>query len=159
MARAGRRAMSVCCCAIIGMTVPGCSLITVRGPPKDPPPQMECTESGVAPMLDTIVAVVGAALAVSIATEKCTSTEFMGCLGHDTSQGAATATVGVGAVVYAISAGYGYWKTARCRTATACVRKADGDACKDIGWPPPPALAPVPPPAPPPPAGDPSPGS
>lgn len=157
MTGARRRAVSVCCCAVVATTAPGCSMITVRGPPKDPSPQVDCTESVVAPMLDTVLVVLTAALAVSIATEKCTSTEFMGCLGHDISQAPATVAVAVGAGLYAISAGFGYWKTSRCRTTVACVRKDDADACKEIGWPPPSARTPeaatVPAPAPPPPAG------
>lgn len=99
----------------------GCSFVTVRRPPSSPPPPgapLECTQSGLAPRLDTtgaiVTPVVGLATWFFCATFL-ESTQSWASDPKDLHCGAVLgATIGITAA-YAGSAVYGFHETRECR--------------------------------------------
>jgi hypothetical protein len=105
----------------------GCSFVFVPRPPPKAPPTVDCTESRIAPISDTVLTggLLAGAIAGLSAKSNCPSdaTDIM-CLGPGL--GAAFAnTLGavalLGAVVYGVSALDGFRDTGTCRTLHATV--------------------------------------
>ncbi len=153
----GRRAVAICCCGLLLVMAPGCSFVFVRGAPSEPPmdpvptARLECTESAVAPAVDTVLGVmsaVGAMIGIAGYAQGCDPPpkpgqwEILGrCWDRNMSGGIALAA-GIPALVLLGSAVYGYVKTSRCRQVNAAIvacQSADLDACQWLSPPPPPA--------------------
>jgi hypothetical protein len=100
--------------AVAAVAVSGCSWLFVSTPPSVTPPPtvpLSCTESRAAPVLDTIVAVPYAAMAFAGAAVMTDSDD-------DVDEAIGTALLISGAIpalVYGLSAAYGYRHTRRCR--------------------------------------------
>lgn len=146
MARTRRRTVAVFCCCALLMAAPGCSYVVVKGPPKEAPkeatPSIDCTESIDAPIVDTILAVTGLAVALALgAAYSCPPNEM--CMGRGMEAIGAGVVGGLAAGVGGVSAWYGYSKTSKCRSAVACTH-GDQAECDRLHWNvPPPASAPA----------------
>ena len=141
---------------VLVASLSGCSFAFVSGPPPhhEELPAFDCTESRVAPVLDTVFAALQAAnFAVAAAsTDEQWSDNFNG--NPPISRGAAVPLYIAFAAVSTFSAYYGYSRTGACREAIEAARnRARGTTVgPQAPWQPPPAAAPgVPPAAPPPP--------
>ena len=103
--------------ALILLVLGGCSFIFVAAPPRNATPDADCTESRIAPGVDTVVALgLGAIAIASLAASKPSCTGD--CLPSEVGQGVATAVGGamiVPAIIYGVSAFGGFDKTGACR--------------------------------------------
>ncbi len=140
-----RGARASCAVVLAALATSGCSLVAVRPPPPSPPPPgtpLECTQSRVAPGLDTagaiVTPVVGlAALGICafVQTQQSWASEP-----QDLRCGTFLwATLGITAA-YAGSAIYGFHETGVCRSLAARTAVEEAPPSRPL----PPELAPVP---------------
>jgi hypothetical protein len=110
--------------ALVVLASPGCSLILTKGPEPALQPMPECTTSVAAPVTDTVLAAASVALAVAAlvaanaSTPSCSGQNGFGCgLGNGaTGAGDVVAALSAGlGVLFGVSAGVGYTRTAACR--------------------------------------------
>jgi hypothetical protein len=102
-----------------------CSFVFVSGPPDHAGPKDECTESRIAPIADTVIAVgaAGGGIALLASNTPCNHPDpnnNIDCLGSGLGDGigkAIGALLLVPALVYAVSALHGYSATGSCRRA------------------------------------------
>lgn len=135
-----RPIIALCCCAVILVTAPGCSLLSMTRPPSEPvaPDELRCTSSRAAPVADVvgIAAIVAGTIAAEAAIfsgsygpNPCGNTSGWGALGCNLAyeinrdqyarvQAAGGVLVAAGglalAVVYGLSVGQGFKDAARC---------------------------------------------
>lgn len=106
--------------AVMGAMLGGCSWLFVKPPPAvayAPPRDVECTESLIAPVVDTALAVASVALGTFAIVDACDDCEYrdMSIL--------IGATMAPPAVAFSLSASHGYASTAACREASAAASR------------------------------------